>query len=136
MEKEELRQYFQKDVFASRNGISIDDIGDTWATAHMDVGPEHLNAGGACQGGAIFTLADLTMAVAANACGMQSVSVNCNIQYLAPGLIGRLSAKAVMLADHHRLPSFQATVTDEKGTTVAIVTAMFYRKAKEIKQQQ
>lgn len=134
MDNEELRSYFQHDIFASRNGIEIDEIGINSATAHMQVTPQHLNAGGACQGGAIFTLADLAMAVAANQAGLQSVSVDTNIQFLSAGRPDTtLHAKATMLAGHHRLPSFQAIVTDDSGTTIAVATAMFYRKTKEIK---
>lgn len=47
------------DHFAVAAGCRIIEIGEGRAVATMLVTHEHLNAGGVCQGGALFTLADL-----------------------------------------------------------------------------
>ena len=51
------------DVFARNMGASITEIREGYARAEMVVTKEHLNAGGVCQGGALFTLADLVFFV-------------------------------------------------------------------------
>ena len=50
------------DRFAAGSGARLTAITPGAATAVLKVAPEHLNAGGVCQGGAIFTLADLVFA--------------------------------------------------------------------------
>ena len=46
------------DRFAAGCGARLVEIAPGTATAIMEVTPSHLNAGGVCQGGAIFTLAE------------------------------------------------------------------------------
>ena len=43
-------------------GVELLETGNGYAKARMLIKPEHLNGGGVCQGGAIFTLADLACA--------------------------------------------------------------------------
>ena len=57
------------DHFAAAAGCRIIEIGEGRAVATMLVTREHLNAGGVCQGGAFFTLADLALAAVMNSRG-------------------------------------------------------------------
>ena len=50
-------------------GAQIVEVRDGYARAEMTVTCEHLNGGGACQGGALFTLADLALAAVMNSGG-------------------------------------------------------------------
>ena len=61
-----LKEYLsEKDRFASAAGVELLEIKEGYARARMLVQPKHLNGGGVCQGGAVFTLADLAFAAAA-----------------------------------------------------------------------
>ncbi len=65
-----IKEYFEGDRFAMDAGIIIDEIKEGYALLHMTVDERHLNGAGWCQGGAIFTLADLAFACATNSrCG-------------------------------------------------------------------
>ena len=46
----------QGDRFAANAGAQIIEVREGYARAEMTVTREHLNAGGVCQGGALFTL--------------------------------------------------------------------------------
>lgn len=56
--------------------------------------PRHLNAAGTVQGGALFTLADFAFAVAANAGGVLTVSLQNSISFLRAAKPARLTARA------------------------------------------
>ena len=63
---EDARAYFEGDRFAVENGITLDELGENWATCSMTIAPRHMNANGGVMGGAIFTLADFAFAAASN----------------------------------------------------------------------
>ena len=51
-----LKEYLsEKDRFASAAGVELLEIKEGYARARMLVQPKHLNGGGVCQGGAVFT---------------------------------------------------------------------------------
>ena len=54
------------DHFAAGSGARLIEIAPGSAVAELKVTSAHLNAGGVCQGGAIFTLADLVFAALVN----------------------------------------------------------------------
>ena len=63
---EKYKEFFKADCFAMNAGVELIEVKPGYAKARMLVTPDHLNAGGVCQGGALFTLADLAFAAAAN----------------------------------------------------------------------
>ena len=63
---EEARAYFEKDRFATENGIVIEEVSPASAVCTMEITARHRNAEGGVMGGAIFTLVDLAYAAAAN----------------------------------------------------------------------
>ena len=70
------------DVFARNMGASITEIREGYARAEMVVTKEHLNAGGVCQGGALFTLADLAFAAITNSRGKLTFGLENSIAFL------------------------------------------------------
>ena len=56
----------QNDRFAAMAGVQVVEMGQGCAKAVMTVVDHHLNGAGVCQGGALFTLADLAFAAAVN----------------------------------------------------------------------
>ena len=63
----EIQEAFSHDRFATNQAnIRIVSAQPDFAVCEMPITPEHLNARGTVMGGAIFTLADFTAAVAAN----------------------------------------------------------------------
>ena len=120
--------FFSQDQFAARAGIRLLSVGPGYAMAEMPITPHVLNASGFCQGGAIFTLADLTFAAAVNTHERLTVSVNSSIVFLRGVDHGTLHAEARELANHPKLPFAEVRITDDEGQLVAMFTGSGYRK--------
>lgn len=87
------------DIFASTNEMHITSISDTSAVTEMTVSERHLNGVGVCQGGALFTLADLAIAALTNR-ESKSVSTDADIHFLAPAMPGEhLTCTCRMIRD-------------------------------------
>ncbi len=119
----------QNDRFAAAAGCRIVEMEVGRAVAEMTVTAEHLNAGGVCQGGALFTLADLALAAVMNSRGQLTFSIENNISFLASAQEGdRLRAEAREVADHPKIPAVEARITNQKGQLLCVVTGLAYRK--------
>jgi acyl-CoA thioesterase len=117
------------DHFAAAAGCRIIEIGEGRAVATMLVTREHLNAGGVCQGGAFFTLADLALAAVMNNRGQLTFGIQNNIMYLASAHEGDvLTAEATEIANHHKIPSVEVRITNQEGMLLCHVTGLAYRK--------
>ena len=126
--EQELLEFFKKDRFAANAGAELLEIKEGYGRARMRITPEHLNGGGVCQGGAIFTLADLAFAAAVNSHGVLTFSTSSNITYFKSVSQGYIYAEAREIVNHHRMPYAEVRVTDEAGELVAIFTSSGYRK--------
>lgn len=117
------------DRFAANAGCRVTEVDEQHAVAEMTVTKVHLNAGGVCQGGALFTLADLAMAALMNWQGNLTFGISSNVMFLSSAVEGdRLRAEAVPLADHHKLPAVEVQVTNQDGKLICHLTGMGYRK--------
>ena len=63
---EEVREYFKNDLFATNAGMQIDSFSSDEVICSVEITERLQNANGGVMGGAIFTLADLVLAVLAN----------------------------------------------------------------------
>ena len=117
------------DRFAANAGCRVTEVDATHTVAEMAVTKEHLNAGGVCQGGALFTLADLAMAALMNYQNNLTFGISSNVMFLSSAMEGdRLWAEAVPVNDHRRIPSVEVRVTNQDGRLICHVTGMGYRK--------
>ena len=123
-----LIEFFKRDRFAALAGAELLEVRQGYARARMLVTKEHLNGGGVCQGGALFTLADLAFAAAVNSHCELTFSTSSNITFLANVSQGYVYAEAHETVDHHRMPFGEVRVTDEEGRLLAVFTSRAYRK--------
>jgi len=123
----------QADRFAANAGCRITEVDEQHAVAEMTVTAEHLNGGHVCQGGALFTLADLAIAALMNVSGQLTFGIANSIMYVSSAKEGDvLRAEAVHVANHHKVPSVEVRVTNHAGNIICHVTGMGYRKAAPI----
>ena len=119
----------ENDRFAANSGCLLEEIGDGYARASLLVTKEHLNAGGVCQGGAYFTLADIAIAAVMNSHGQLTFGVENNIVYVKSAKAGdRLTAVATEVMNHHKLPYVDVRITNQHGELCCIVTGIGDRK--------
>ncbi|MEG2377515.1 MAG: PaaI family thioesterase, partial [Clostridia bacterium] len=102
------------------------DIGD--AVCSVNIQGRHENAGGAVQGGVIFTLADFAFAVAANCGGGLVVSLSSSISFIGQPHGASIAAHAKLRAETSRICFYDVDVTDSAGTLIARVDVTGYKK--------
>jgi acyl-CoA thioesterase len=127
-----INEFFQGDKFALLAGVELLETGNGYAKARMEIKPEHLNGGGVCQGGAIFTLADLAFAVATNSHARLTLSVTATINIFKSESKGYLYAEAHEVFNHKRLANCEVRITNEAGELVATFDSTGYRKEVEL----
>ncbi|MCI8336904.1 MAG: PaaI family thioesterase [Peptococcaceae bacterium] len=125
---EELKAFFAADRFAMDNGIVILEATPGYARCTCPILPQHFNAGGTVQGGMLFTLADFTFAVAANASGIPTVTLDSTISFLQPAKGKELTAIAREIQTGKTICRYQVEITDDLGTKVAILSATGFQK--------
>ena len=87
----------------------------------------HLNENNVPMGGAVFTLADIACAVAANGYSeKKTVSQQASITFLSPARGKRLTAEAVCLRSGRTTALYAVDIKDELGTYVAHATMNGY----------
>lgn len=125
-----MKDFLKNDRFAAMAGVELIAVEQGYAKARMLITSDHLNAVGVCQGGALFTLADLAFAAVANNGAPPTFSISTNITYIRSVSKGYVYAEAHELVNHHRLPFIETRITDENGEILAVVTSTGYRKNK------
>ena len=117
------------DRFAACNGIQLTEVKEGYARAEMTVGSDHLNAGGVCQGGALFTLADLALAAVMNSHGRMTFGIGSSISFLHSAKVGdHLVAEAIETLNHHKIPYCEVKVKNQNGDLICAITGTAYRK--------
>lgn len=131
----DIQQFLNtNDRFAAAAGCRIIEMDEGRAVATMTVTHEHLNAGGVCQGGALFTLADLALAAVMNSHGKLTFGIQNNIMYLSSAREGDvLTAEAAEIVNHHKIPAVEVRITNQEGKLLCHVTGMAYRKSEVLK---
>lgn len=125
---EEIRRRFQNDHFATETtGIVIDSAEPGKAVCSLVLEERHMNENNVPMGGAVFTLADIACAVAANGYSeKKTVSQQVSITFLAPAKGKRLTAEASCLRSGRTTALYAVDIRDELGTYVAHATMNGY----------
>ena len=120
------------DKFAKSIGAQLTEVREGYACAKVTIEDRHLNGAGVCQGGVIYTLADLAFAAVANSHGILSLGISNTITFIKSAQLGEtIKAECTEQVNHHRLPYCDIKVTNEQGEILAIVTGLGYRMKKE-----
>lgn len=118
-----VRERFSHDRFATVNGAVIEEIAEGYAKCSMRISDDHKNALGAVMGGAIFTLADFTFAVATNWQEQPVVSLDASITFLGKAKGSMLIAEAKKIRAGRRTCCYVVEITDELGSQIAHMTS-------------
>jgi acyl-CoA thioesterase len=112
---DEIKEFFEKDKFAKNCNIEIVRATDGEAECVMAVTDVHKNAVGGVQGGAIFTLADYTFAIASNFNCDACVSVSASISYMRVAKTNELTAIAQRVGESRNMAFYEVKVSDGVG---------------------
>lgn len=125
---DEVRKFFNNDKFATDNGMVIEEYGQHYAKCSFEIQPVHKNAMGSVMGGAVFTLADFTFAVASNWENPGTVSLNSNISFNGVAKGSKVTAEATCVKDGRSTCCYIIKVTDDLDNLVATVVINGFKK--------
>jgi len=126
--KERAEKILAADRFAVTSGVELVDADIDYAVCSMQITKNHLNAGGAVQGGAIFTLADTAFAMAVNSQGKFTVAINNTISFLKSTRGQTLVASARTISSSKKICTCEVEVKDDLGELIARMTGTGYIK--------
>lgn len=121
MDIAEITKRFKADQYAvGLTGIEIVDVKDNYVKTQLVVEAKHMNALGIMQGGALFTLADFTFAVAINAEQRgTAVAIECQMSFLKPVTAGILYAESSIISRSRSLVACDITITNAEEEIIA-----------------
>ena len=127
-----LEHLNKNDRFAASIGAQLTTIREGYAKAELTVEERHLNGANVCQGGVMYTLADLAFAGVANCHGILTLGISNTITFLKSAKLGdHLTAECTEVLDHQKLPYCDIRVTNQNGEILAMVTGLAYRMRKD-----
>ncbi len=116
-----IKKLFARDRFVKHNKIELIELNKGYAKCKFAVTEIHLNGKDITQGGAVFTLADYTMAAAANSYGKIALTVTSGITFLKPSFIGdELTAESFELSHGSKLSHYRVDIKNQNGILIAI----------------
>lgn len=122
----------KNDRFAASIGAQLTTIREGYAKAELTVEERHLNGANVCQGGVMYTLADLAFAGVANCHRILTLGISNTITFLKSAKLGdHLTAECTEVLDHQKLPYCDIRVTNQNGEILAMVTGLAYRMRKD-----
>ncbi len=122
MDIEQLKKFFEKDGFVRLAGIEILSVDEKKAVVKAKISDCHRNAGGAVQGGMLYTLADFAFAVLGNYLHPTTVTQVGQISYVKAAFTDEVTATATELVRAGRTTVSEVVITDGEGQTVCACT--------------
>ena len=115
------REVMGDDVYALRTtGIEVVEAKPGYARTRLPVTPAIMNGHGNVHGGAYFTLADYTAALASNMLGPRNMAVNGSISFLRAVRGGELIAEARTVKSGKRMSFMTVEIRDASGELAAV----------------
>lgn len=118
----EIRERVSASSFHAAIGIVVERVRDGSVDLRLEAGPDHANLQGTVHGGVLATLADTAAGLAVRSTippGSRHVSVNLDVQYLAPANMGPLLATGRVVRLGRRIAFAEADVSDAGGELLA-----------------
>ncbi len=123
----------QNDRFGQLLGVEILAVGEGSATTCLKIKKDHLNAANVVHGGAVFSLADIALAVASNSYGKIALLTNGSITFFGATKVGdTLTACAEEVGGSRKLGHYRVEISNALDEPVAVYTATVYRTGKPL----
>ncbi len=120
--EDEIRDRVASSSFHASIGITVERVRPGAVDLKLEAGSDHVNLLGTVHGGVLATLVDTAAGLAVRSAipaGSRHVSVNLDVQYLAPANTGTLLAAGRVVRMGRRIAFAEAHVTDAVGAVVA-----------------
>jgi acyl-CoA thioesterase len=121
------------DNFGSLLGAELVSVEEGRAVARMELADKHRNFMGTVHGGAIFGLADVAFAAAANSGDNRAMAFHISIEYLAaPGETAYLEAEVTETGRAGRAGHYSMEVRNSAGEVIAVLNGWAYRTSRPV----
>ena len=118
--------------FSNYNHMRVTRLEGAEAEGVLEIRPDSLNPAGIVHGGALVALADTVCGVAAWSSGRVCVTLDCSMQYLAPGTGKTITCVATPKKLGRTILVYDAALTDDTGRLVATGTYTFFAKEQRV----
>lgn len=118
-EKDEVVAVMGRDNYAVLSGFEVLVASPGYAEVKMPVDGKILNGHGNVHGGALFTLADYSSAVASNMLGEPTMALDGSISFMRAVREGHVLAKATTVKTGHRVNFQKVDLYNDKGEMIA-----------------
>jgi acyl-CoA thioesterase len=119
--------------FCRLMGMRLVELDEGRSVVEMDYDPGRMdNIYGRAHGGAVFALMDEAFETASQTDGTIAVALNVSVTYVKSPEPGRLSCEAVRITKTNKTATYDMTVTDPKGGTVALCRGIVYQTGQAI----
>jgi len=123
---------YQNDAFSKWLGIEIIEVKEGFSKLKMTIRKEMTNGFEIAHGGISYSLADSTLAFAANTRGRKCVSVETSISHTKPSAVGDvITAIAKEKSLTNKIAIYEITITNQKEETIALFKGVVYRTNKD-----
>lgn len=114
----------ERDKFAKSIGVQVIEALPDRAVCKLKINENHLNGLGLVNGGVLFTIGDLAMAVAANANGSSTVTLNSSIDFIKSVSSGTIVAVATPVKTGKTISRYRVEVRlEENSELLAVLSA-------------
>jgi acyl-CoA thioesterase len=129
MSVETIKKLIQKnDRLGKLLGVELTEVREGYGEARLRIGRQHLNAADVTHGGAVFTVADIALAAAANSYGTISLLTNGSLTVFHGTKEGdTLTARAEEISKSRKLAHYRVVVSNGEEEQVAVFNATVYR---------
>lgn len=134
MDFEKLVEYRNAhNPYATRLGITVEEIGNGYARASKRIGADDLNPVGAAHGGCYLSLSDTACGSAMASHGFLAVTTGAEYHFFrTAGLGDTVTAEAHEIKYGRTLSVYDVRLSDQNGTLLGTGTFTFYRLDKPI----
>ncbi|CAN5821437.1 hydroxyphenylacetyl-CoA thioesterase PaaI [soil metagenome] len=120
----ETRRFLEADPWASRLGITVGDVTTTELCLTLELTEDHLNFLDGGHGGAVFSLAETAVAVAAGHRGGSPETIDAHLALTAGAEEADvLTAMVKEVAAGRTLGTYRVTITRSDGRVAGVMTA-------------
>lgn len=124
---EQLLEINKKTNFHRLIDMNVVELGKGYAVLEMEVQEKHLNPLGIAHGGALFSLMDTAMGMAARTIGKKVVTLEMNINYISPGNVNnKIKATGKVIHAGNKITVAVCEAYSHDGRLVATARETFF----------
>ena len=116
---EEAQAFFRKDLYATENGIVLEEYTEDGSVCSVGLTDHHKNAEGGVMGGVMLTLIDFSFATAACNVHRPTVAQQISMNFLNQPRGNRLTARSSCRKDGRTSCVYQIDIEDDLGNDIA-----------------